>query len=154
MIPCHSNTRSRRLYSDFKFSTITQGTRGSTQHAHTQKQESIGYRKPDRIKVRVSHPMTEIQGQRPQDYVLAGSKTLERSGVGRKRPHLEKAPKTTRLIYNHERRGLRALSPARTAHAYAAASSLMQEEGTYGASDRLDHPYGWTVVDTTSMYSK
>ena len=20
--------------------------------------------------------------------------------------------------------------------------------------DRLDHPYGWTVVDTTSMYSK
>ena len=70
--------------------------------------------------------MTEIQGQRPQDYVLAGSKTLERSGVG----------------------------PARIAHAYAAASSLMQEEGPYGASDRLDHPYGWTVVDTTSMYAK
>ena len=21
-------------------------------------------------------------------------------------------------------------------------------------SDRLDHPYGWTVVDTTSLYSK
>ena len=35
----------------------------------------------------------------------------------------------------------------------AAASSLMQEEGPYGASDSLDHPYGWTVVDTTSMYS-
>ena len=31
---------------------------------------------------------------------------------------------------------------------------LMQEEGPYGASDRLDHPYGWTVVGTTSMYSK
>ena len=36
----------------------------------------------------------------------------------------------------------------------AATSKLMQEEGPYGASDRLDHPYGWTVVDTTSMYSK
>ena len=35
----------------------------------------------------------------------------------------------------------------------AAASSLMQEEGPYGASDRLDHPYGWTVVDPSSMYS-
>ena len=35
----------------------------------------------------------------------------------------------------------------------AAASSLMQEKGPYGAIDRLDHPYGWTVVDTTSMYS-
>ena len=66
--------------------------------SHMLQPESIGYRKPDRIKVRVSHPMTEIQGQRPQDYVLAGSKTLERSGVGRKRPHLEKAPKTIRLI--------------------------------------------------------
>ena len=42
--------------------------------------------------------MTEIQGQSPKDCVLAGSKTLEQSGVGRKSPPLEKAPKTTRLI--------------------------------------------------------
>ena len=80
------------------FNHHTRDKRKHTTRTHTQKQESIGYRKPDRIKVRVSHPMTEIQGQRPQDYALAGSKTLERSGVGRKRPHLEKAPKTTRLI--------------------------------------------------------
>jgi hypothetical protein len=42
-------------------------------HAHTQK-KNIGYRKPDRIKVRGPHSMTEIQGQRPKDCVLAGKR--------------------------------------------------------------------------------
>ena len=96
MVPCHSNTRSRRLYSDFKFQPSHKGQEEAhNTHTHTTKSKSIGYRKPDRIKVRVSHSMTEMQGQRPKDCVLAGSKTLEQSGVGRKSPPLEKAPKTT-----------------------------------------------------------
>ena len=56
-------------------------------HAHTHKKKNIGYRKPDRIKVRGPHSMTEIQGQRPKDCVLAGKKTLEQSErVGRASP--------------------------------------------------------------------
>ena len=95
MGPCHSNTRSRRLYSDFQVSTITQGTGGGPQRTHTKK-KSIGYRKPDRIKVRVPHFMTEIQGQRPKDCVLKGSKTLEQSEwIGRARPW-KFAPKTNK----------------------------------------------------------
>jgi len=87
MVPCHSNTRSRRLYSDFKFQPSHKGQEEAyNTHTH-KKNRNIGYCKPDRIKVRVPHSMTEIQGQCPKDCVLAGSKTLEQSErVGRARP--------------------------------------------------------------------
>ena len=75
--------------------TYTRDRRRPTTHTHT-KTKGIGYRKPDRIKVRVSHSMTEKQGQRPKDCVLAGSKQLEHPGLGRKSPPLEKAPKTNK----------------------------------------------------------
>ena len=48
------------------------------------------------IEVRVPHFMTEIQGQRPKDCVLKGSKTLEQSEwIGRARPW-RLAPKTNK----------------------------------------------------------
>ena len=80
------------------FNHHTRDRRRPTTHTHTKtkKTKSIGYRKPDRIKVRVPHFMTEIQGQRPKDCVLKGSKTLEQSEwVGRARPW-RLAPKTNK----------------------------------------------------------
>ena len=71
-----------------RFNHHTRDKRKHTTHTHTKKKkENIGYRKPDRIKVRGPHSMTEIQGQRPKDCVLAGKKTLEQSErVGRASP--------------------------------------------------------------------
>ena len=55
----------------------------------------LGVRVPH-FKVRVPHFMTEIQGQRPKDCVLKGSKTLEQSEwIGRARPW-RLAPKTNK----------------------------------------------------------
>ena len=70
-----------------RFNHHTRDKRKHTTHTHTHKKKNIGYRKPDRIKVRGPHSMTEIQGQRPKDCVLAGKKTLEQSErVGRASP--------------------------------------------------------------------
>ena len=79
------------------FNHHTRDRRRPTTHTHTKtKTKSIGYRKPDRIKVRVPHFVTEIQGQRPKDCVLKGSKTLEQSEwIGRARPW-RLAPKTNK----------------------------------------------------------
>ena len=71
-----------------RFSRFNHHTRDKRKHTtHTHTKTNIGYRKPDRIKVRGPHSMTEIQGQRPKDCVLAGKKTLEQSErVGRASP--------------------------------------------------------------------
>ena len=98
MVPVTATPGADEFTPIFKFfSTITQGTGGGPQRTHTQKQkQNIGYRKPDMIEVRVPHFMTEIQGQRPKDCVLKGSKTLEQSEwIGRARPW-RLAPKTNK----------------------------------------------------------
>ena len=51
--------------------------------------------------------------------------------------------------------GLKDHSPASIAHVciWQQPQVSCKRKDLCGASDRLDHPYGWTIVDTTSMYS-
>ena len=89
MVPVTATPGADEFTPIFKFfNHHTRDRRRPTTHTHTKtKTKSIGYRKPDRIKVRRPHSMPEIQGQRPKDCVLAGKKTLEQSErVGRASP--------------------------------------------------------------------
>ena len=97
MVPVTATPGADEFTPIFKFfNHHTRDRRRPTTHTHTKQKQNIGYRKPDMIEVRVPHFMTEIQGQRPKDCVLKGSKTLEQSEwVGRARPW-RLAPKTNK----------------------------------------------------------